>query len=141
MRAILVVASGVFRDSIRDRIAYGLVFFAVLMTTGWLGLLVYLYVFLKPAILLPTDGDGLVPKVCVTTLFFLFYISVSELFLPTTLMFIGLAYWYLDRARAKHAVIRDWRSNRISDSSPGCVARENQTGWRLGENGRSKEMS
>ena len=31
MRAILVVAGGVFRDSIRDRIAYGLVFFAVLL--------------------------------------------------------------------------------------------------------------
>ena len=31
MRAILVVASGVFKDSIRDRIAYNLVFFAVLL--------------------------------------------------------------------------------------------------------------
>src|SRR5262245_57506058 len=31
MRAIGVVASGVFRDAIRDRIAYGLVFFAVML--------------------------------------------------------------------------------------------------------------
>jgi len=31
VRAIGIVASGVFRDSIRDRIAYGLVFFAVLL--------------------------------------------------------------------------------------------------------------
>ena len=31
MRAISVVALGVFRDSIRDRIAYGLVFFAVML--------------------------------------------------------------------------------------------------------------
>jgi ABC-type transport system involved in multi-copper enzyme maturation permease subunit len=31
MRAIAVIAGGVFRDSIRDRIAYGLVFFAVLL--------------------------------------------------------------------------------------------------------------
>jgi len=31
MRAIAVVATGVFRDSIRDRIAYSLVFFAVLL--------------------------------------------------------------------------------------------------------------
>ena len=31
MRAIAVVAGGVFRDSIRDRIAYGLVFFAVML--------------------------------------------------------------------------------------------------------------
>ncbi len=111
------------------------------MNTGWMGLLVYLYVFLKPAILLPTDGDGLVPKVCVTTLFFLFYISVSELFLPTTWMFVGLAYWYLDRARAKQAVIRHWGWNRISDSRPGCVAKGNQAGWRLSQNGRSKGMS
>ena len=31
MRAIGIIAGGVFRDSIRDRIAYGLVFFAVLL--------------------------------------------------------------------------------------------------------------
>jgi Cu-processing system permease protein len=31
MRAIAIIAGGVFRDSIRDRIAYGLVFFAVLL--------------------------------------------------------------------------------------------------------------
>ena len=31
MRAVAVIAGGVFRDSIRDRIAYGLVFFAVLL--------------------------------------------------------------------------------------------------------------
>jgi ABC-type transport system involved in multi-copper enzyme maturation permease subunit len=31
VRAIAVIAGGVFRDSIRDRIAYGLVFFAVLL--------------------------------------------------------------------------------------------------------------
>jgi Cu-processing system permease protein len=31
VRAIVVVAAGVFRDAIRDRIAYGLVFFAVLL--------------------------------------------------------------------------------------------------------------
>jgi ABC-type transport system involved in multi-copper enzyme maturation permease subunit len=31
VRAVAVIAGGVFRDSIRDRIAYGLVFFAVLL--------------------------------------------------------------------------------------------------------------
>jgi hypothetical protein len=120
---------------------YGGVFFAVLMNTGWLGLLVYLYVFLKPAILLPTDGDGLVPKVCVTTLFFLFYISVSELFLPTTWMFIGLAYWYLDRARAKHAVIRHMGWDRIPSGQPRFVTRRKHASWRLGETGRNTGMS
>lgn len=34
MRAITVIAAGVFRDSIRDRIAYGLVFFAVLLISA-----------------------------------------------------------------------------------------------------------
>jgi ABC-type transport system involved in multi-copper enzyme maturation permease subunit len=34
VRAIGVVAAGVFRDSIRDRIAYGLVFFAVLLISA-----------------------------------------------------------------------------------------------------------
>jgi ABC-type transport system involved in multi-copper enzyme maturation permease subunit len=31
VRAILIVAGGVFRDSVRDRVAYGLVFFAALL--------------------------------------------------------------------------------------------------------------
>jgi hypothetical protein len=30
-------------------------------------------------------------------MFFLFLISVAELFLPTTWMFLGLAYWQLAR--------------------------------------------
>ena len=31
MRSILIVAGGVFRDSIRERVAYGLVFFALML--------------------------------------------------------------------------------------------------------------
>jgi hypothetical protein len=79
---------------------YGGVLFAVLMNTGWIGLMVYSYAFLKPVFLLPSDGRGLALKVCLATLFFLFYLSVSELFLPTTWMFLGLAYWRLDKSRA-----------------------------------------
>jgi hypothetical protein len=73
------------------------VFNAVLVNTGWIGLMVYLYAFLKPVIFLRADHQGLGLKVAVATLFFLYYINVSELFLPTTWMFLGLAYWRLDQ--------------------------------------------
>ncbi len=76
---------------------YGSVFNAVLVNTGWIGMIVYLYAFLKPAILLQAGNGGLALKVGVATLFFLYYINVSELFLPTTWMFLGLAYWRLDQ--------------------------------------------
>jgi hypothetical protein len=79
--------------------SYDAVFNAVLVNTGWIGMIIYLYAFLKPAILLRSDSGGLALKVGVLTLFFLFYINVSELFLPTTWMFLGLAYWRLDQQR------------------------------------------
>ena len=79
---------------------YGGVYFAVLMNTGWIGMAVYSYAFLKPVFLLPADSGGIPFKVSLATLFVLFYISVSELFLPTTWMFLGLAYWRLDKRRA-----------------------------------------
>lgn len=78
---------------------YGSVFSAVLVNTGWIGLIIYCYAFLKPAILLRSDNRGLAFKVAIFTLFFLYYINVSEFFLPTTWMFLGLAYWRLDRQR------------------------------------------
>jgi len=78
---------------------YGAVFNTVLINTGWIGMIVYLYAFLKPAILLRSDNGGLALKVAIATLFFLYYINVSELFLPTTWMFLGLAYWRLDQQR------------------------------------------
>jgi hypothetical protein len=78
---------------------YGSVFNALLVNTGWIGLIIYCYAFLKPAILLRPDNEGLALKVGVLTLFFLYYINVSELFLPTTWMFLGLAYWRLDQQK------------------------------------------
>jgi hypothetical protein len=83
---------------------YGAVFSAILVNTGWIGLIIYCYAFLKPGILLRSDNGGLALKVGVLTLFFLYYINVSELFLPTTWMFLGLAYWRLDQQRQeRHA--------------------------------------
>ena len=76
---------------------YGGVYFAILVNTGWIGLLLYFYAFLKPVIFLRPDQGALALKVGLAALFFLFYISVSELFLPSTWMFLGLAYWKLDQ--------------------------------------------
>jgi len=78
---------------------YGAVFNTVLVNTGWIGMAVYIYAFLKPAIFLSAENGGLALKVGVLTLFFLYYINVSELFLPTTWMLLGLAYWRLDQQR------------------------------------------
>jgi len=62
-------------------------------------LIVFFYAFLKPTILLRLDNGGLALKVGVETVFFLYCVNVSELFLPTTWMFLGLAYWRLDQQR------------------------------------------
>ena len=78
---------------------YGGVYYAVLVNTGWLGMIVYSYAFLKPVLFLRSEHGGLALKVGIATLYLLFKISVSELFLPTTWMFLGLAYWQLDRQR------------------------------------------
>jgi hypothetical protein len=78
---------------------YGGVFYAILVKPGWIGMIIYFYAFLKPVIRLRPDHGALALKVGMAALFFLFYASVSELFLPTTWMFLGLAYWRLDQQR------------------------------------------
>jgi hypothetical protein len=85
---------------------YGSVFNAVLVNTGWIGMIIYCYAFLKPTILLRSDDGGLALKVGVATVFFLYCINVSELFLPTTWMFLGLAYWRLDQQREELSATR-----------------------------------
>ena len=101
---------------------YGGVFFAVLMNTGWIGFIVYCYAFVKPIIFLRPEGGGLPVKVCIATLFLLFFISVSELFLPTSWMFLGIAYWYLDEFRANRtwtAALATSRTERYSRNGHG----------------------
>jgi hypothetical protein len=83
---------------------YGGVYYAIPINTGWIGMIVYCFAFLKPVVFLRTDHGGLAFKVGIATLFFLFYVSVSELFLPTTWMFLGLAYWGLDQQREQRKV-------------------------------------
>jgi hypothetical protein len=86
--------------------SYNAVFSALLFNTGWIGLIIYCYAFLKPVLLLRPDNGGLALKVGVSTLFFLYYINVSEFFLPTTWMFLGLAYWRLDQQRYERRAAR-----------------------------------
>jgi hypothetical protein len=78
---------------------YGSVITNILINTGWIGIAVYCYAFLKPVFLLRAGQGAVALRVGVATLFFLFLINVSELFLPTTWMFLGLAYWRLDQQR------------------------------------------
>lgn len=103
---------------------YGGVFHSVLVNTGWIGMMVYFYAFLKPVILLRSDEGSLALKVGVATLLFLFYVSVSELFLPTTWMFLGLAYWRLDQQRQKSKAAQ---FGRIGSPVDGCLLQAGKT--------------
>jgi len=85
---------------------YGSVITTILINTGWIGVAVYSYAFLKPAFLLRAGDGGLALRVGVATLFFLYFINVSELFLPTTWMFLGLAYWKLDQQSLERKAAR-----------------------------------
>jgi hypothetical protein len=80
---------------------YGSVLTTMLINTGLIGLAVYCYAFLKPALLLRSSDGGLGLKVGIATIFFLYCINVSEFFLPTTWMFLGLAYWRLDQQKLR----------------------------------------
>jgi len=93
---------------------YGSVFSAVLINTGWIGIIAYCYAFLRPVILLRPDSGGLALRVGVATVFFLYCINVSELFLPTTWMFLGLAYWRLDQQKQERETI-DRIGNSVDD--------------------------
>jgi hypothetical protein len=69
--------------------------------TGILGDLSFLYTLLKPAYLLPREEGSEWLKISMVTLLVVILLSVSELFIPTTWMFIGLAYRRLDIIKAR----------------------------------------
>jgi hypothetical protein len=72
--------------------AYLGIFYGLVVNTGLIGLAVFLYVLLKPIIFLPVayKSEGL--KMALIALSILSAISLSELFIPTTWMFFGLAH-------------------------------------------------
>jgi hypothetical protein len=76
--------------------SYNQVSNAVLANTGSIGLIIYCFAFLKPVWCLPRQGVYGGYKTCIFGVFFLFNLTLSELFLPTTWMFLGLAYNKLD---------------------------------------------
>ena len=75
------------------------VFQALLSNTGLIGLGVFLWLFIRPLIFLPTTRgcEGL--KAGLLGILILCKLSLSELFLPTTWMFLGLAYFKLHQLR------------------------------------------
>jgi hypothetical protein len=68
------------------------VFNGLLVNTGLVGLAVYVYLIFKPAIFLPIrhEFEGL--KMAMIVLIILSSLSLSELFIPTTWMFLALAH-------------------------------------------------
>jgi hypothetical protein len=77
--------------------SYNQVSNAILANTGIIGFIIYCFAFLKPVWSLPREGVYGGYKTCIFGLFFLFNLTLSELFLPTTWMFLGLAYNQLDK--------------------------------------------
>jgi hypothetical protein len=71
---------------------YNGVFWQFLINTGLLGLAVYFYILFRPILFLPIrpGSEGL--KLGLLALAVLFFVSLSEVYLPPTWMFLGLAY-------------------------------------------------
>jgi hypothetical protein len=76
--------------------SYNQVTNAILTNTGIIGFIIYCFAFLKPVWCLPRQGVYGAYKTCMFGLFFLFNLTLSEFFLATTWMFLGLAYNKLD---------------------------------------------
>jgi hypothetical protein len=79
------------------------VFFEVLIDTGIVGSVLFLFLLFRPIVFLPIreGSEGL--KLGLLALAILFSLSLSELFLPTTWMFLGLAYQKLAQYRSAAA--------------------------------------
>jgi MFS family permease len=74
---------------------YANVGISLLFNCGLSGVALFAFGFLSPVFRLPSNARGIALKTGLAVMFFLFLISVAELFLPTTWMFLGLAYWQL----------------------------------------------
>src|SRR6516164_6463434 len=75
-------------------------FFGLLFNCGLSGFVLFAFAFLLPVFRLASTDRGIALKTGLAVMFFLFLISVAELFLPTTWMFLGLAYWQLVRPKS-----------------------------------------
>lgn len=75
------------------------VFLEFLVNTGLIGLTVFLFVLFRPIFFLPIKHESEGLKLGLLAIAILFSLSLSELFLPTTWMFLGLAYKKLEQHR------------------------------------------
>jgi len=76
--------------------SYYPLFQSALINTGLLGLAIYSMAFLKPICLLRNDARNIEIKVGILVMCFIYAINVAESVIPTTWMFLGIAYWMLD---------------------------------------------
>jgi hypothetical protein len=99
------------------------VFMGLLVNTGILGLLTFLFVLFRPILLLPIapGSEGL--KMGVLAIAILFSLSLSELFLPTTWMFLGLAYRRLEQVRQGNAPVPSPAPSPAKDRLAGATMR------------------
>ena len=75
----------------------------LVVNTGLIGAAVFVWVFVRPAILLPTTPgyEGL--KAGLLSFLILCYLSLSEFYLPPTWMFLGLSLYALNEYQQKRA--------------------------------------
>jgi hypothetical protein len=90
--------------------SYNQVTNAILANTGIVGFMLYCFAFLRPVCSLPRRGVYGGYKTCIFGLFLLFNLTLSELFLPTTWMFLGLAYNKLDEYQRRRCEL--WNTGR-----------------------------
>jgi len=77
---------------------------AILINCGLLGLGAFLWVFCRPVFLLPiTPGYGGI-RTALFGILVLFAISLTEFYIPSTWMFLGLAYYKLDEYRRNQRI-------------------------------------
>jgi hypothetical protein len=89
-------------------IGFGYLYFSLLFSltanTGLLGIGTFLFAFLKPAYLLPRKVGSEWLKVSMVAIVVVVAITLTELFIPTTWMFLGLAYRRLDQLQASRGL-------------------------------------
>jgi hypothetical protein len=83
--------------------AYLNIYGDLIVNTGLIGVAVFIWVFVRPLFLLPTRPgyEGL--KSGLLSLLILCQVSLSEFYLPTTWMFLGVIWYYLTELRHQPA--------------------------------------
>jgi hypothetical protein len=89
-------------------VGFGYLYFSLAWSltanTGIIGVGSFLYVLLKPAFLLPRERGSEWLKISMVAMLIVIVLTISELFIPTTWMFIGLAFRKLDEVKARRAI-------------------------------------